>query len=162
MKKTVLTVSVVATMFLAGCTANSETPTPVPPSNTVRPSATFSPAPSATPRPPSPSPVSPPEGGGGEAVEPTANVPTSEAPAEPPATQFLKRWGNLYPGIAEASIAGAAARSCKVANAAGENWVSNVEVANDVKAILTDTGFTEVTTATANDFTADALERFCS
>jgi hypothetical protein len=68
----------------------------------------------------------------------------------------------MYPGVEEASIAGAAVKSCARANAAGENWVSNAEVTQDVQANLKDIGFGEVSSATANDFTADALERFCS
>jgi hypothetical protein len=149
---------VLAGVLITGCTANSDEPTPAPTPSAVVPSEAVSEVPTPTSNPttePTVEPTKAPE-------DPQPTVAPTATAAEPPATQFLKRWGTLYPGIQEASIADAASSACQRARAAGENWVSNADVTNDVKNYMSGTGFGDVSGGTANDFTADALERFCA
>lgn len=157
MKKLLATV-VVFLAFTAGCSNNTPDPVPAPSVVTSEPSLEPSEtAPEPTETTEAPQTQAP---DNDQTKAPTASPsPTSE---EPPATQFLKRWGKSFPDVQEASIMQAAAKTCKRISDAGDNWQTNSDFISAVKEDMNSAGFGEVSNNTAAGFAVDASQSVCS
>jgi hypothetical protein len=159
--KRLLATAVVFLAFAAGCSRNTDTPDPAPTS--VPPIVTTAPTqPSESPTQDTDEPNLPQthKPGNDGTKAPTASpTPTNE---EPPATQFLKRWGKKYPDVQEASIMQTAAKTCARIEGAKDNWQTNNAFIAAVKADMNSAGLADVSNATAADFAVDASQSVCS
>lgn len=155
--KRLLATAVVFLAFTAGCSSNTPDPQPSPSVTTPtpdKPSQAAPETPESSDQPETNPPVI------DETKAPTASpTPTNE---EPPATQFLKRWGKKYPDVQEASIMQTAAKTCARIESASENWQTNNAFIAAVKADMNSAGFADVSNATAADFAVDASQSVCS
>ncbi len=152
--KKLLATAVAFLVFATGCT-NNPTPQPSNPPTSV-PSV----EPSETP---TDEPITPPQND----PEPTNNpdpsdpkpgpTPTTE---EPPATQFLKRWGQQFPGVQEATIMSTAAVTCSLIKDV-QDWETNSRFTETVQEAMVNAGFGEVSTTTAASFAVDANQNVC-
>ncbi len=157
--KKLLVVSIAFLAFTASaCTKDDPTPEPTP--------SVVTSVPTQAPESPSETPeeTSAPETTQPEENEPTKALevtPTATA-EEPPATQFLKRWGKSFPTVEEASMMQAAAKTCERIKDAGDNWETDNTFINEVKSDMESVGFGEVSGATAASFAVDASQSVCS
>lgn len=154
--KRLIATAVAFLVFTAGCTSSPK-PTPEPSTPPTSSASIKSPEPSVEPtEDETDSPVTPPRNDETNDPKPSPTL-TGE---EPPATQFLKRWGQQYPAVQEAYIMKAGSVTCDLIKET-ESWENN----NTFNAVVQDTliaaGMTNASLTTAANFAVDANQNLC-
>lgn len=140
MNKKVIAILATGVLILGGCDANNDGPQPEVP--------TFNPEPSVTTTEPLPTP----------SEKPTpSTAPTTTPGAEPPATQFAKKWGLANPGISESTILKTANNVCDIIK--GDSaWLDNPLTLVQLTEEIVNGGFKASDT---QNFVKDAALNYC-